>query len=260
MISTPYRNNSVRNQALTLSRSRSQRFIALALALALSTATSILSSSEVKMATLFNIGDLSMENLLMLQSTVSAAIAIRNKAALIAPAKEPKAPKALKEPKAPKEDKPKEDKPKEDKPKEDKPKAPKAPGVAALWLSHIVKARSEAYELYKASSEKKQGVALLFAKEYRAKHADEYAAFEASYKESHPSPPTEVAAPVAPPKEVPVAPVVSTNPFDEVKPEVKAKKPWSPETKAAAAAKRAANKAAKAAAGGGSGAEDSTSE
>ena len=188
------------------------------------------------MATLFNIGDLSMENLLMLQSTVSAAIAIRNKAALVVPAKEPKAPK------------------------EDKPKAPKAPGVAALWLSHIVKARSEAYELYKASSEKKQGVALLFAKEYRAKHADEYAAFEASYKEAHPSPPKEVAAPVAPPKEVAVAPVVSTNPFDEVKPEVKAKKPWSPETKAAAAAKRAANKAAKAAAGGGSGAEDSTAE
>ena len=202
------------------------------------------------MATLFNIGDLSMENLLMLQSTVSAAIAIRNKAALIAPAKEPKAPKAPAAPKEPKA------------PKEDKPKAPKAPGVAALWLSHIVKARSEAYELYKASSEKKQGVALLFAKEYRAKHADEYAAFEASYKEAHPSPPKEVAAPVAPPKEVaaPVAPVVSTNPFDEVKPEVKAKKPWSPETKAAAAAKRAANKAAKAAAGGGSGAEDSTAE
>ena len=202
------------------------------------------------MATLFNIGDLSMENLLMLQSTVSAAIAIRNKAALIAPAKEPKAPKAPAAPKEPKA------------PKEDKPKAPKAPGVAALWISHIVKARSEAYELYKASSEKKQGVALLFAKEYRAKHADEYAAFEASYKEAHPSPPKEVAAPVAPPKEVaaPVAPVVSTNPFDEVKPEVKAKKPWSPETKAAAKAKRDANKAAKAAAGGGSGAEDSTSE
>ena len=200
------------------------------------------------MATLFNIGDLSMENLLMLQSTVSAAIAIRNKAALIAPAKEPKAPKAPAAPKEPKA------------PKEDKPKAPKAPGVAALWISHIVKARSEAYELYKASSEKKQGVALLFAKEYRAKHADEYAAFEASYKEAHPSPPKEVAAPVAPPKEVAVAPVVSTNPFDEVKPEVKAKKPWSPETKAAAKAKRDANKAAKAAAGGGSGAEDSTSE
>ena len=202
------------------------------------------------MATLFNIGDLSMENLLMLQSTVSAAIAIRNKAALIAPAKEPKAPKAPAAPKEPKA------------PKEDKPKAPKAPGVAALWISHIVKARSEAYELYKASSEKKQGVALLFAKEYRAKHADEYAAFEASYKEAHPSPPKEVAAPVAPPKEVaaPVAPVVSTNPFDEVKPEVKAKKPWSPETKAAAKAMRDANKAAKAAAGGGSGAEDSTSE
>ena len=203
------------------------------------------------MATLFNIGDLSMENLLMLQSTVSAAIAIRNKAALVVPAKEPKAPKAPKEPKAPKA-------PKE--PTEDKPKAPKAPGVAALWLSHIVKARSEAYELYKASSEKKQGVALLFAKEYRAKHADEYAAFEASYKEAHPSPPKEVAAPVAPPKEVAVAPVISTNPFDEVKPEVKVKKPWSPETKAAAKAKRDANKAAKAAAGGGSGAEDSTSE
>jgi hypothetical protein len=202
------------------------------------------------MATLFNIGDLSMENLLMLQSTVSAAIAIRSRAALVVAAKEPKAPAAPKEPKAAKAKEAKEPKvPKE-------AKAPKAPGVAALWISHIVKARSEAYELYKASSEKKQGVALLFAKEYRAKHADEYAAFELSFKEAHPSPPKE-AAPTVP----------SPNPFDEevveVKPasapaEVKVKKPWSPETKAAAAAKRAAKKAAKAA--GPAVAEESASE
>ena len=193
------------------------------------------------MATLFDIGALSMENLLMLQSACSAAIASRSGAALVVASKEPKAVKA------------KEDKPKAV--KEDKPKAPKAPGVAALWLSHIVKARSEAYELYKASSEKKQGVALLFAKEYRAQHADEYAAFELSFKEAHPSPPKEVAAPAPAPSAV--------NPFEDAPAEVaeaKVKKPWSPETKAAAAAKRAANKAAKAAAGGSSGAEDSTAE
>ena len=207
------------------------------------------------MATLFNLGDLSMENLLMLQSACSAAIASRSGAALVVAAKEPKAPAAPKEPKEPKAVKVKEAKaPKVKESKE--AKAPKAPGVAALWLSHIVKARSEAYELYKASSEKKQGVALLFAKEYRAKHADEYAAFELSFKETHPSPPKEA---------VPTVP--SPNPFDEevveVQPasapaEVKVKKPWSPETKAAAAAKRAAKKAAKAA--GPAVAEESASE
>ena len=206
------------------------------------------------MATLFNIGDLSMENLLMLQSACSAAIAIRTRAALVVAAKETKAPSEPKEPKAVKAKEPKE------------AKAPKAPGVAALWISHIVKARSEAYELYKASSEKKQGVALLFAKEYRAQHADEYAAFELSFKEAHPSPPKD-----APKVQAPAAP--SPNPFDEevveVKPaeaapasaapaEVKVKKPWSPETKAAAAAKRAAKKAAKAA--GSAVAEESASE
>jgi len=213
------------------------------------------------MATLFNIGNLSMENLLMLQSACSAAIASRSGAALVVAAKEPKAVKA-KEPKAVKAMEPKEPKaPMEVK----EAKAPKAPGVAALWLSHIVKARSEAYALYKASSEKKQGVALLFAKEYRAQHADEYAAFELSFKETHPSPPKD-----APKVQAPAAP--SPNPFDEevveVKPaeaapasvpaEVKVKKPWSPETKAAAAAKRAANKAAKAA--GSAVAEESASE
>jgi len=205
------------------------------------------------MATLFNIGNLSMENLLMLQSACSAAIASRSSAALVVAAKEAKAPAAPKEAKAVKAKEPKE------------AKAPKAPGVAALWLSHIVKARSEAYALYKASSEKKQGVALLFAKEYRAQHADEYAAFELSFKETHPSPPKD-----APKVQAPAAP--SPNPFDEevveVKPaeaapasvpaEVKVKKPWSPETKAAAAAKRAANKAAKAA--GSAVAEESASE
>jgi hypothetical protein len=194
------------------------------------------------MATLFNIGDLSMENLLMLQSTVSAAIAIRSRAALVVAPKEAKAPAAPKEPKVVKVKESKE------------AKAPKAPGVAALWLSHIVKARSEAYELYKASSEKKQGVALLFAKEYRAKHADEYAAFELSFKETHPSPPKD-----APKVPAPAAP--SPNPFDEevveVKPaeaapaEVKkARKPRDPmtaEKKAQMAAKRAATLAKKAA-------------
>jgi hypothetical protein len=235
------------------------------------------------MATLFNIGDLSMENLLMLQSTVSAAIAIRSRAALVVAAKEPKAPAAPKEPKEPKAVKVKEAKaPKVKEAKADK--APRAPGVAAAWLSYIIKARSEAYELYKASLEKKQGAPLFFAKEYRAKHADEYAAFELSFKEAHPSPPkaapkvpevsAEYAALTASLKGVfdapaaPAAAAPSPNPFDEevveVKPaeaapaEVKVKKPWSPETKAAAAAKRAAKKAAKAA--GSAVAEESASE
>jgi hypothetical protein len=228
------------------------------------------------MATLFNIGELSMENLLMLQSTVSAAIAIRSRAALVVAAKEPKAPAAdkPKEPKAPAADKPKEPKAKE--PKENK--APRAPGVAAAWLSHIVKARPEAYELYKASSEKKQGVALLFAKEYRAKNADEYAAFELSFKEAHPSPPKaapkvpEVSAeyaaltaslkgvfeaPASPKVPAPAAP--SPNPFDEEVVEVqpaeaaeakKVRKPRGPmtdEKKAQMAAKKAATLAKKAA-------------
>ena len=216
------------------------------------------------MATLFNIGELSMENLLMLQSTVSAAIAIRSRAALVVAAKEPKAPAAdkPKEPKAPKE------------PKENK--APRAPGVAAAWLSHIVKARPEAYELYKASSEKKQGVALLFAKEYRAKNADEYAAFELSFKETHPSPlkaapkvpevSAEYAAltaslkgvfeaPASPKAPAPAAP--SPNPFDEeeVQPAEpaeakKVRKPRGPmtdEKKVQMAAKKAATLAKKAA-------------
>ena len=222
------------------------------------------------MATLFNIGDLPMENLLMLQSACAAAIAARSGAALVVAAKEPKAPAAdkSKEPKAAKAAK----EPKE--PKE--PKAPRAPGVAAAWLSHIVKARSEAYELYKASSEKKQGVALLFAKEYRAKNADEYAAFELSFKETHPSPlkaapkvpevSAEYAAltaslkgvfeaPASPKAPAPAAP--SPNPFDEeeVQPAEpaeakKVRKPRGPmtdEKKVQMAAKKAATLAKKAA-------------
>jgi len=199
------------------------------------------------MASLFNLADLPMENLLLLQSACAAAIASRSGAALVVAAKEPKAVKA-KEPKA---DKPKE--PKE--PKADK--APRAPGVAAAWLSHIVKARSEAYELYKASSEKKQGVALLFAKEYRAQHSDEYAAFELSFKEAHPSPKDAPAEPA--PAPAPASPPAA-NPFDEeeVQPAApaaaeakkarKPRKPMTAEEKAAMAAKRAATMAAKKAA------------
>jgi hypothetical protein len=217
-------------------------------------------------ATLFNFADLPMENLLLLQSACAAAIASRSGAALVVAAKEAKAPAAPKEPKAAKAKEPKE------------PKAPKAPGVAAAWLSHIVKARSEAYEQFKASSEKKQGVALLFAKEYRAQHADEYAAFELSFKEAHPSPPkaapkvpevsAEYAALTASLKgvfEAPAAPapsVPSPNPFDEEVVEVqpaapaaaeakkarKPRKPMTAEEKAAMAAKKAATMAAKKAA------------
>ena len=196
-------------------------------------------------ATLFNFADLPMENLLLLQSACAAAIASRSGAALVVAAKEAKAPAAPKEPKAAKE------------PKE--PKAPKAPGVAALWLSHIVKARSEAYEQFKASSEKKQGVALLFAKEYRAQHADEYAAFELSFKEAHPSPPKEVVAPAPALAPAPASPPAA-NPFDEeeVQPAApaaaeakkarKPRKPMTAEEKAQMAAKKAATMAAKKAA------------
>jgi hypothetical protein len=208
--------------------------------------------------------DLPMENLLLLQSALAAAIASRSGAALVVAAKEPKAPAAPKEPKEPKAVKAKE--PKAVKPKEPKEpkadKAPRAPGVAAAWLSHIVKARSEAYELYKASSEKKQGVALLFAKEYRAQHSDEYAAFELSFKEAHPSPPKEVVAPVVPAPAVAPAPASppAANPFDEeeVQPAApaaaeakkarKPRKPMTAEEKAQMAAKRAATMAAKKAA------------
>jgi len=197
------------------------------------------------MATLFNFADLPMENLLLLQSACAAAIASRSGAALVVAAKEAKAPAAPKEPKAAKAKEPKE------------PKAPKAPGVAALWLSHIVKARSEAYEQFKASSEKKQGVALLFAKEYRAQHADEYAAFELSFKEAHPSPPKEAVVPA--PAPAPASPPAA-NPFDEeeVQPAApaaaeakkarKPRKPMTAEEKAQMAAKRAATMAAKKAA------------
>ena len=195
------------------------------------------------MATLFNFADLPMENLLLLQSACAAAIASRSGAALVVAAKEAKAPAAPKETKAAKAKEPKE------------PKAPKAPGVAAAWLSHIVKARSEAYEQFKASSEKKQGVALLFAKEYRAQHADEYAAFELSFKEAHPSPPKEVVVPAPAPASPPAA-----NPFDEeeVQPAApaaaeakkarKPRKPMTAEEKAQMAAKKAATMAAKKAA------------
>jgi len=201
--------------------------------------------SKEKMATLFNFADLPMENLLLLQSACAAAIASRSGAALVVAAKEAKAPAAPKEPKAAKAKEPKE------------PKAPKAPGVAALWLSHIVKARSEAYEQFKASSEKKQGVALLFAKEYRAQHADEYAAFELSFKEAHPSPPKEAVVPA--PAPAPASPPAA-NPFDEeeVQPAApaaaeakkarKPRKPMTAEEKAQMAAKRAATMAAKKAA------------
>ena len=206
--------------------------------------------SKEKMATLFNFADLPMENLLLLQSACAAAIASRSGAALVVAAKEAKAPAAPKEPKAAKAKEPKE------------PKAPKAPGVAAAWLSHIVKARSEAYEQFKASSEKKQGVALLFAKEYRAQHADEYAAFELSFKEAHPSPPKEVVVPVVPAPAVAPAPASppAANPFDEeeVQPAApaaaeakkarKPRKPMTAEEKAQMAAKKAATMAAKKAA------------
>lgn len=109
-------------------------------------------------------------------------------------------------------------------------KAPREPGIAASWLSHVIKAHASDYASYKESSQDKRGVALIFAKQWRAQHAEEYSLFEADFKKPI------LAAPQAPAP----SPVIPQPPLPVEK---KARKPWSPETKAAAAAKRAAKKA-----------------
>jgi len=108
-------------------------------------------------------------------------------------------------------------------------KVRKEPGIAASWLSHVIKTHASDYASYKESSQDKRGVALLFAKQWRAQHAEEYTLFEAEFKKA----PAAVAAAASPVIPQPPQPV-----------EKKARKPWSPEAKAAAAAKRAAKKEA----------------
>jgi hypothetical protein len=117
----------------------------------------------------------------------------------------------------------------------EKPKVKRAAGVHALWLGHVIKAHVPEYESFKAAAESKKGVALTFAKQWRADHAEEFAAFAAEHKDKAPE-----AAEVAEVAEVP----------SETESEAKAKKerkPWTAEQKASAAAKRAAKKAAAAA-------------
>ena len=131
--------------------------------------------------------------------------------------------------------------------KEKDPSAkPRKAGAWAGWTSHCPKEHAAEYETFKASSTTKQGIAPLFCTQWRKDHADEYAAFEAKWKEEHssaesssaePSPASSVAVPAAP---APAAPMAAP---------VKARKPQSEETKAAAAIKRAATKAKKAAEG-----------
>ena len=115
-------------------------------------------------------------------------------------------------------------------------KAPREPGIAASWLSHVIKAHASDYASYKESSQDKRGVALIFAKQWRAQHAEEYSLFEADFKKAHiaAAAPAPVAAAPAP------SPVIPQPPQPVEK---KARKPWSAEAKAAAAAKRAAKKA-----------------
>ena len=108
-------------------------------------------------------------------------------------------------------------------------KAPREPGIAASWLSHVIKAHASDYASYKESSQDKRGVALIFAKQWRAQHADEYSLFEADFKKAPAAPAAPAPSPVIPQPPQPV--------------EKKAHKPWSAEAKAAAAAKRAAKKA-----------------
>lgn len=110
-------------------------------------------------------------------------------------------------------------------------KVPREPGVAASWLSHVIKEHAADYAAFKAGAENKRGVALLFAKHWRSSHAEEYTLFEADFKKAAPA---QAEAPAPAPAPSPAIPQPQP---------VKARKPWSPEAKAAAAAKRAAKKA-----------------
>jgi len=120
--------------------------------------------------------------------------------------------------------------------KDKKESKPRAAGAWAGWTAHCPKAHAAEYESFKASSATKQGVAPLFCTQWRKEHEDEYAAFEAKWKEEH-SAPVSAAASVA----------SADSPAAASEPATKVRKPQSEETKAAAAVKRAATKAKKAA-------------
>jgi len=127
--------------------------------------------------------------------------------------------------------------------KDKKDSKPRKAGAWAGWTSHCPKVHAADYELFKASSATKQGIAPLFCTQWRKDHEDEYAAFEAKWKEEHSSAEPSSAEPSpasSAPASAPAAPQKASQ-------EVKVRKPQSEETKAAAALKRAATKAKNAA-------------
>jgi hypothetical protein len=126
--------------------------------------------------------------------------------------------------------------------KEKKDSKPRAAGAWAGWTAHCPKAHAAEYESFKASSATKQGIAPLFCTQWRKDHEEEYAAFEAKWKEEH-SAPVSAAASVASAD----SPAAASEPATKAPQEGKVRKPQSEETKAAAALKRAATKAKKAA-------------
>jgi len=133
--------------------------------------------------------------------------------------------------------------------KEKDPSAkPRKAGAWAGWTAHCPKEHATEYETFKASSEKKQGIAPLFCTQWRKDHADEYASFEAKWKEEHSSAATSAASSPASTASAPVAAPLAAAP-QKASQEVKVRKPQSEETKAAAALKRAATKAKNAAEG-----------
>jgi len=133
--------------------------------------------------------------------------------------------------------------------KEKDPSAkPRKAGAWAGWTAHCPKEHAAEYETFKASSEKKQGIAPLFCTQWRKDHADEYASFEAKWKEEHSSAATSAASSPASTASAPVAAPLAAAP-QKASQEVKVRKPQSEETKAAAALKRAATKAKNAAEG-----------
>jgi len=59
------------------------------------------------------------------------------------------------------------------------------PGAWAAWNMYCPKAHALEYEAFKASSATKQGITPLFCNQWRKDHPEEYAAFEAAYKEKY---------------------------------------------------------------------------
>ena len=129
--------------------------------------------------------------------------------------------------------------------KAEKPKVKRAAGAHALWLGHVIKAHVPEYESFKAAAESKKGVALSFAKQWRADHAEEFAAFVSQYKDAKDASEaaSEAAAATFFAARFAAAAASEVSESESVSKPKKERKPWTPEQKAAAAAKRAAKKA-----------------